>query len=183
MKGRHPIDSFCSRVVQAGADDCWLWTGETNNQGYGRFCLYPAGRRVREFAHRFAYALATCQDIRGLVVLHACDNPRCCNPAHLSVGTQLDNMADARAKGRTVPPPRITGSQMWNAKLTEASVVAIRQQYAAGTTQRALAAKFGVEPSSISQVVLGKSWRHAPGPLVDPALKRRATRARSRASA
>lgn len=57
-------------------------------------------RVVRALAHRFSYELATGEDITGLFVLHSCDNPPCCNPAHLRVGTQKDNMADARAKGR-----------------------------------------------------------------------------------
>jgi hypothetical protein len=79
---------------------CWLWTGEKNNQGYGRFDLWENRRRYRRFAHRFVLELEGVELRRGDVVMHGCDNPPCCNPDHLSVGTQTDNMRDAMAKGR-----------------------------------------------------------------------------------
>lgn len=96
------LDRFWSRVTVAGPDDCWLWTGLLNNQGYGRFTLDygPGSKSTRVLAHRFAYEITTAQDARGWVVLHSCDTPRCVNPAHLSLGTQSDNMRDARDKGR-----------------------------------------------------------------------------------
>lgn len=92
---------------------CWLWTGATFRQGYGMFNLgrHHDGRQHTEFAHRVAYVLATGSDIpAGLpryVVMHACDTPACVNPAHLSLGTQRDNLRDAVAKGRwRGGPPR-----------------------------------------------------------------------------
>lgn len=81
-------------------DACWLWTGETNNQGYGRFDCWEDNRRTRVFAHRLVLVLSGAELDPKLKVLHRCDNPPCCNPAHLRVGTQRDNVHDALAKGR-----------------------------------------------------------------------------------
>jgi len=91
------IERFWSKVQRG--DGCWLWTGEINNQGYGRFCTWRGGRK-RFFAHRLAYEL-TRGPLEGLMARHRCDNPPCCNPDHLDPGTQQDNMRDARKRGRT----------------------------------------------------------------------------------
>lgn len=93
------LDRFNARIYHH-ADGCWEWLGELNNQGYGRFVTYPSGGRKRFLAHRLAYELATGEDIGGKILMHSCDTPSCCNPAHLTPGTQLDNMRDAMAKGR-----------------------------------------------------------------------------------
>lgn len=93
-------ERFWARVMVAGPEDCWPWTGEVNNQGYGRLCIYVDGARRRHLVHRFALTLAGEVLHPGSVVMHSCDNPPCVNPAHLSVGSQLDNMRDAKVKGR-----------------------------------------------------------------------------------
>lgn len=79
---------------------CWNWTGGTNNQGYGRFEIFFRDQRQRVFAHRLSYVMANGGDIHDLVVMHSCDNPRCVNPDHLSVGSQRDNVLDCIGKGR-----------------------------------------------------------------------------------
>ena len=91
------IDRFWSRVDSSGGpDSCWPWTLACNKvTGYGHLYLYG-----RSYAHRTAYELATGNDPRGLDVCHSCDNPICCNPSHLWIGTALDNMRDREAKGR-----------------------------------------------------------------------------------
>lgn len=79
---------------------CWEWTGSRNPvNGYGQF--HPT-KHTNYRAHRFAYEVSVGPIPPGMLVMHACDNRRCVNPAHLSLGTQLDNMRDAVAKGRTV---------------------------------------------------------------------------------
>lgn len=83
--------------------DCWLWLGETNNRGYGRFATYrgPGSRqRHRYLAHRLAVHVFTGRDPGRWFVLHECDNPPCCNPDHLRLGTQTDNMREASVRGR-----------------------------------------------------------------------------------
>jgi hypothetical protein len=95
------VRRFWTQVDKTG--ECWIWTGEVNNKGYGRFSLYAPGihRRVgRVLTHRLALMLTGVDLADGAIVMHSCDNPPCVNPAHLSVGTQTDNMRDCLAKGR-----------------------------------------------------------------------------------
>lgn len=86
---------------QTKADDCLEWTGPANKRGYGR--IKVDGRLASP--HRVAaYALGIVSSVfdatRQECVLHRCDNPPCCNPAHLFSGTLSDNMQDCAAKGR-----------------------------------------------------------------------------------
>jgi hypothetical protein len=90
---------FWLRVDIRNRADCWEWLGALNNMGYGRFYTYENGRQVKHYAHRYVLQLVGKFD-ESLIVLHSCDNPRCVNPAHLSQGTQADNMRDALEKGR-----------------------------------------------------------------------------------
>jgi hypothetical protein len=70
---------------------CWLWSGG----GVRPYGLISTG------THRLAWELANGPIPDGMQVLHRCDEPRCCNPDHLFLGTQSDNMADKVRKGRT----------------------------------------------------------------------------------
>jgi hypothetical protein len=101
--------AFWQNVTVAGPLDCWLWTRAKHEFGYG--VVYIDG--VRWKAHRFAYTDRVGPIPAGLDILHACDNPPCCNPAHLKPGTNADNFADMVAKGRHSPPPYMGG---WNKK-------------------------------------------------------------------
>lgn len=96
------LDRFWSRVRQGSDGECWEWTGARSGLGYGFFGLpHPLGvGSVQVRAHRFAYETATGNSADGLNVCHRCDNPPCCNPAHLFLGTQSDNMRDAANKNR-----------------------------------------------------------------------------------
>ena len=79
---------------------CWEWQGAMYPNGYG--ALKVDGKVIG--AHRVSYEAFTCDIPQGMFVLHSCDNRRCCNPAHLSVGTHSDNMRDMHAKNRGRPP-------------------------------------------------------------------------------
>lgn len=157
-------DRFWPKVDRQGADDCWEWKASRNPQGYGWF--WDAERKRMVGAHRVAFELANgalpampsgrC-GASGVLVLHRCDNPPCCNPAHLFAGEQEDNMADMRKKGRA---PDNTGTKNPNAKLTAAQVEEIRSRYTgAYGEQSQLAREFGVWPSTIRVIVLGKKWQ------------------------
>jgi len=81
---------------------CWEWAGHRNLKGYGS--AWDGKTMTR--AHRVAYRVFVGAIPEGLFVLHRCDNPPCCNPEHLFLGTHLDNMEDMRNKGRSVKRPR-----------------------------------------------------------------------------
>src|SRR5688500_12424982 len=86
------------RVAVGASDECWPWQGAVTGTGHGRFWI--AGRP--HGPHRVAYQLATGTDPGDLFVCHRCDNPPCCNPAHLFLGSARDNARDALKKGRLV---------------------------------------------------------------------------------
>lgn len=82
--------------VDAGeADECWEWTRASNSNGYGYIHDSTGGRERQRYAHRVAYEAEHDDIPDGLWVLHHCDNPPCCNPNHLYVGTNVDNLRDA----------------------------------------------------------------------------------------
>ena len=90
---------FLSKVKKT--DNCWLWTGSKQHNGYGRMHLIIDGKRTMQQAHRIAWSIHHRLPILdGLWVLHRCDNPPCVNPEHLFLGTRSDNMQDASRKGR-----------------------------------------------------------------------------------
>lgn len=91
-------DTFWAHVEQGDPDKCWFWNGTQNGAGYGS--LSCNGKSV--MAHRFSYALHNGDIPSGIVVMHLCDNPLCCNPNHLELGTYKDNAYDAIRKGRFV---------------------------------------------------------------------------------
>ena len=110
-----------------------------------------------EKAHRAAYMGAhQCSLLSGVVVRHKCDNPRCVNPEHLELGTIADNNRDRDERGRTA-----IGERVATAKLTEAVVKEIREEYQqGGCSHRSLASKYGVDRRTIGRILSGKAWRH-----------------------
>ena len=149
------------------AGTCWVWTASTNKDGYGSFGL---DGRV-QLAHRVAYQIHTGEIPDDLCVLHSCDNPPCVNPAHLSIGTQQDNMVQRSARGRTAdgdrsgsrthPESRPRGERNGNARLTERDVREILGWWATGdATQRQLARVYGASDGQIHKIVHRKRWKH-----------------------
>lgn len=90
------------KIRKAGPDDCWEWTRATAGFGYGIIRVGGTpGRLV--MTHRLVWELTNGPIPDGLCVLHSCDNPPCCNPAHLHLGTKADNMRERRERGRANP--------------------------------------------------------------------------------
>lgn len=138
--------SFWKRVAKAGPDDCWLWQSNIQSKGYGRF-----GQRL---AHRIAYELHTGIDPKEMFVCHTCDNPPCCNPSHLFLGTAQNNSDDMKAKDRQ---NKARGEKAGRALLTENDVIAIRNSLETHVT---LAAQYGVSQSTIAHARTAKNWKH-----------------------
>lgn len=170
------IAKFWAQVDKAGpvpehAPDlgpCWLWTGSrakrpNGDLSYGRA---SAGRRGRTMlAHRFAY-LADHPDEDPPAVCHRCDNVACVRPTHLKAGTQVDNMHDMWAKGRGKPNAFPPGTDHPNAKLDPERVRALRERYdAGGISLKALGVEFDLDASTAHDIVRGRTWKDAGGPL------------------
>lgn len=154
---RSAVDLFWKKVDRSGS--CWLWTASVDKDGYGIFSvtLPPDGGPARQHhtrGHRFSWEMLHGPVPRGMMVMHSCDTPRCVNPAHLSLGTALDNNGDAATKGRTAH-----GERNGHAKLTPAAVLEIRSSE---DTADSLAPRFGVSVSTISAIRSGRTWRRGP---------------------
>lgn len=81
--------------------ECWVWNGTRNKHGYGvKQTRIERGRWRTRLTHRLAYEWANGPIPKGMSICHHCDNPPCCNPAHLFIGTHKDNVHDAIRKGR-----------------------------------------------------------------------------------
>lgn len=148
------VGPFWDSVTKSSG--CWEWTGWRDRLGYGRL------RFERQWigAHRAAWILTNGPIPPGLFVLHHCDNPPCCNPAHLHLGTARDNTQDMIAHGRLMLN-RPSGERRSDAKLTEAQVRDIRARFRPYVVTRAqLAREYGVSPGAIKHVVNRSTWRH-----------------------
>lgn len=93
---------YLKRAIQAGPDECWGWTGSTDQSGYGMLAITPLPKSGRKMirAHRVAWEVFRGPIPEGACVLHRCDNPICTNPAHLFLGTRQDNNRDRDHKRR-----------------------------------------------------------------------------------
>lgn len=147
---------FWSKVAKAGDDDCWIWQGTINSDGYG--CFFHNYKTL--LAHRISYELHNAQ-LNDLLALHRCDNPPCVNPSHLFAGTQADNVHDRVTKGRSrYVSNAVRGSESRFAKLTEAGVQDIRSRHDQGERQADLAREYGVTRGGIWRIVARKCWKH-----------------------
>lgn len=151
------LKSFWQRVSKS-SNGCWEWTGSKDSDGYGKIRYWSGQKRKYTRAHRFSWLLYF-GVIGDLCVLHKCDNPACCNPFHLFLGTRADNNADCIRKGRA-NPGRQHGETNPSAKLTSEAVRSIRVECSGGSMQKALAKKYGVTPTTIYQIVHRRIWKH-----------------------
>lgn len=136
------------------ATGCWLWTADASNRwGYGR-----VSHRLERLAHRLSYSAFRGQIPMGQKVLHRCDVPRCVNPEHLFLGTNIDNMRDMQSKGRTRGNAGKRGESNALAKLTTAAVEQIRSTSIVRGSITALARQHGVSRRAINFALRGETW-------------------------
>lgn len=153
---------FASLVKWAPGDGCWEWQGYRQRRkdfslSYG---LFSVGK-VRVLAHRMALILIGGELADGAVVRHRCDNVACVRPAHLEPGTQAENLADMRQRGRAHFNRFPTGTRHPKAKVTPELVRELRRDYAAGGVGVAtLGERVGLHASTVHDIVTGKTWRH-----------------------
>jgi len=155
---RTVTETWLRKRTKATQDGCWEWRGDKTSNGYGVVAV--DGKRIG--AHRYVFNQLVEPVPSDLHVCHACDNPACVNPDHLWLGTDEDNMRDMRLKGRQAKDRRLpVGEQHHQSKLTANDVLAIRAKYAdGGTSQRRLAAEYGVTQRAVANALHGRTWRH-----------------------
>ncbi len=156
-----PSDRFWARinkngrVVRPELGQCWEWTGYCGERGYGQFHLTherPVG------AHVFSLELESGTPVPdGMQVNHKCDNPPCCNPAHLFIGTQLDNMRDKVAKNR-----QARGEDHGSSILNKDMVHIIRTRHASGDSPTTIARDLGVSSNAVWRCATRQTWKHIP---------------------
>lgn len=140
------------RVERREPGECWPFIGAVNTYGYGQISV--SGKQL--LAHRLAYELETGVAPGDLLVCHRCDNRRCCNPAHLFLGTCADNSADASRKGRLRH-----GEDSNFSKLNRGDVRAIRLLAEKGISYYEIGRRFGVTGENVSYIARGLTWRSA----------------------
>lgn len=144
--------------LRHGPNGCWEWVGGAVD-GYGRIGVGSRtdGSKRTERTHRLAWMLINGPIPAGKIVCHTCDNRRCCNPAHLWLGTIAENLRDMDEKGRRVNTPH-PGERNGRAVLTAEQVAHIRDSDEMGTS---LARKFGVHKSTIYSIRKRRNWKEA----------------------
>lgn len=161
VRGHHGrrslLDRFWEKVNVCEPNECWSWTGSTNLGGYGEV----RDGKTLLMAHRFSYEIHHGPIPEGMEMCHSCDNPSCCNPAHLFVGTRSDNMLDMYRKGRANREWHgVLGEQNHRSKLTAEQVREIRRLCAGGTMQKDVAKTFGVHKGTVGSIVRRENWTH-----------------------
>lgn len=134
-----PFDR-CYTVI---ANGCWEWQRAILKTGYGAF--RKDNRQWR--AHRYSHTITNGPIPAGMDVMHSCDNRKCVNPAHLSIGSRIQNMRDAARKGRM---PK--GEAHVRAKLTYKDAARIRL-LCETMMQKDVAAIFGVHKTTVCAVI------------------------------
>jgi hypothetical protein len=150
MKGT-PEERFWKKVDRRGDDECWNWTAYVERAGYGQF--RPTKPKLVK-AHRFSYELHYGPILDGKInrVCHACDNRKCVNPKHLWLGTQKDNLADARAKGRLDP-------QMAAAtKLNKTTAREIKELIMQGISGKDISVQYGISEQLACDIKKSRRW-------------------------
>lgn len=128
---------------------CWNWNGVLNCNGYG----VKRYKGDKWLAHRLYYTRFKGQIPPGYLVCHKCDNPKCCNPSHLFVGTTRTNMIDMAQKGRSKTP--------WGKNHPDSIPIdldKLRGMVMMKMSHEAIAQHFGVSEGHMTRIINGKTW-------------------------
>ena len=146
------IARFWSKINKRGPDECWEWSGCVQSRGYG----YIRFNGQQLLSHRIAYFLSKDIQPGKLCVCHHCDNPKCCNPCHLFLGTVADNNRDMFAKDRAHSHPK---KHSGRAILTDDMVLEIR---GSSQTPQELSIRYRVNYRTILDALNRKTWKGTP---------------------
>ncbi|MFZ3166395.1 MAG: HNH endonuclease [Candidatus Methanoperedens sp.] len=151
---KHKPEDVWKKVDIKSKSECWNWKGYTTPDGYGEMRI----NYLRYRTHRLVYELTYGSIPNNMLVCHKCDNPSCCNPDHLWLGTIQQNIKDMDNKGRR----KISyGEKSPTHKLTSSQVKEIRRLYTTKNyTQRDLAKNFGVCQTTIWFILTNKNWKN-----------------------
>lgn len=149
-------ERLLENLVVDSKTNCWEWCGTRNNKRYGVLVLTMAKYLL---AHRVAAWLfiPDFEITSKLFVCHKCDNPPCCNPDHLFIGTNSDNIRDCVKKGRFTRP---RGEKHYEAKLNQFQVRRIRLLNQIKGSERFIARLFGVSRGAVRCILNGRTWAH-----------------------
>jgi len=138
-----PEERFWRYVDKKGADECWIWKGRKDKDGYGNLRL--GNTQVR--AHRYSCELHGKPLPADMMARHTCNNPCCVNPAHIVPGDHFQNMADRKLAGHYR-----NGSNHPMSKLSDSQVTEVR--LATGTYKK-IARQFGISASHVGNIRRG----------------------------
>ena len=134
---------------------CWLWTSAVGgSQSYGLF--WVGGHKRTKYAHRLSWEMENnTEATSGKVIMHSCDNPRCVNPAHLSLGEHLDNKLDSVSKKRHAFGSRNGGGVKLNDQ-TAAEILSLKGKRSCIKVGQ----EYGVSKPVVLGIWKGRLWRH-----------------------
>lgn len=144
---RDPIKRFWAKVSIGNDNDCWNWTGCLGPKQYGMFW----GGITCTTSHQYSYILHNGPISSGMEVMHSCDNRKCVNPKHLSLGTSEDNQRDKISKGRQ--------SAGMCKSLSEYSVQNIRRLHLQGYKQTDICSIFYLKYEVVNQICTGRTYK------------------------
>lgn len=153
MRKKDISERFWNKIEICGDDECWNWKTQKGKQRYGKCKIDGIIFR----SHRIAWELVNGKIPDGLCVCHHCDNPSCCNPRHLFLGTHKENMVDMRQKGKGARCPGISNP---SAKLTESQVLEIRKLKNEGMNYTKIGSLFGVGRCEVRNICNRNTWKH-----------------------
>ncbi len=145
MTRKNTIEDFWKKVDVKSDNECWEWMGRKLKKGYGQFDYRGKGHST----NRFVWIIVYGEIPKGKLICHSCDNPPCCNPNHLFIGTILENNIDRDKKER------------YFKKLTWNKVNEIRELYKTGLyTHRSLGKKYGMSHRHMGDIINHVCWKN-----------------------
>jgi hypothetical protein len=142
-------------VNKTGINGCWIWTriGSISKKGYGTFQI----KGKIKYVHRIFYEKYKGKIPKKMCVCHKCDVPLCCNPDHLFLGTQQENIKDMINKKRD---KKSKGEDHKNCIMSEEHAKEIKTKFKDGLSIKEIYHLYMYSYSSIWKICKNRSWKH-----------------------